>query len=289
MPLKKHHKIMIGSFSTLIITFMIVNTILVIGLFTRLELNYKDLESNLQETNGKINTLTDNIIQTKETLSETINSLESLDVEIGSIGKEFNTLKASAGDDFSGIIDNVIKGVVTIRTDVGQGTGFLITNDGYLVTNAHVLVGGRTIKTFTYNQESTTAEFVGYNRELDIALLKIKGTYEKLELDDSSNIQLGEKVIAIGNPLGLQFSVSQGIVSAIHRPGPNGIEAYIQTDAALNPGNSGGPLINKNGKVIGINNFKVGGSESLGFALESNHIKNSVNEIAQENFNQTLI
>lgn len=289
MPLKKHHKIMIGSFSTLIITFMIVNTILVIGLFTRLELNYKDLESNLQETNSKINTLTDNIIQTKETLSETINSLESLDVEIGSIGKEFNTLKASAGDDFSGIIDNVIKGVVTIRTDVGQGTGFLITNDGYLVTNAHVLVGGRTIKTFTYNQESTTAEFVGYNRELDIALLKIKGTYEKLELDDSSNIQLGEKVIAIGNPLGLQFSVSQGIVSAIHRPGPNGIEAYIQTDAALNPGNSGGPLINKNGKVIGINNFKVGGSESLGFALESNHIKNSVNEIAQENFNQTLI
>jgi len=80
----------------------------------------------------------------------------------------------------------------------------------------------------------------------------------------------------------LQFSVSEGIVSAVNRPGPTGKEAYIQTDAALNPGNSGGPLINKQGRVIGINNFKIGAGESLGFALESNYIEEIVNEISQK-------
>ena len=104
-----------------------------------------------------------------------------------------------------------------------------------------------------------------------------------------SRVNQWEKVIAIGNPLGLQFSVSEGIVSAVHRQGPSQTNSYIQTDAALNPGNSGGPLINKQGKVIGINNFKVGGGESLGFALESNYIENIVNQIALEKLNQTLI
>jgi len=120
-------------------------------------------------------------------------------------------------------------------------------------------------------------------------LLKISGDYNSIELGDSDDIQIGEKVIAIGNPLGLQFSVSEGIVSAINREGTNGIEAYIQTDAALNPGNSGGPLINKQGKVIGINNFKIGGGESLGFALESNYIKEVVNQISQEKYKINLI
>jgi len=83
---------------------------------------------------------------------------------------------------------------------------------------------------------------------------------------------VGEKVIAIGNPLGLSLSVTEGIVSGVHRIGDNNLPAYIQTDAALNPGNSGGPLINTDGKVIGINNFKISGTESLGFALESDYI-----------------
>jgi len=130
---------------------------------------------------------------------------------------------------------------------------------------------------------------VGYDAKLDIALLKIEGDYREIELGDSDDVQVGEKVIAIGNPLGLQFSVSEGIVSATDREGSNGLEAYIQTDAALNPGNSGGPLINKQGEVIGINNFKVGSSESLGFALESNYIKEAVNGISQEQLNIDLL
>ena len=96
-----------------------------------------------------------------------------------------------------------------------------------------------------------------------------------------------------GNPFRLQSSVTAGIVSAkarnINLLQANSVEAYIQTDAPLNPGNSGGPLINKQGKVIGINNFKISGGESLGFALESNYIKDVINEISEEALNQTLI
>jgi len=116
-------------------------------------------------------------------------------------------------------------------------------------------------------------------------LLKISGTYEALELADSDDLQVGRKVIAIGNPLGLSFSVTEGIISALERIGPNGLREYIQTDVSLNPGNSGGPLIDIQGQVIGINNFKIGGAEALGFSLESNAIRDSVNAM----LNKTII
>ena len=107
--------------------------------------------------------------------------------------------------------------------------------------------------------------------------------YNYLKFDDSSKLQVGEKTIAIGNPLGLSFSVSEGIISALKREGPNNIPAYIQIDVPLNRGNSGGPLINKNGKVIGINNFKLQNSENLGFSLESNYAVEAINKIFSEN------
>ena len=291
MPLKRHHKIIIGSFSSVVLIFMIVTGILLNGIIVKQAINHNTITQKINElqidTQTKLNELTINLIQTKK-------ELNSLDSEFGSMNQEFNLLKVSAGEDFSGIIENAIKSVVTIRTDVGQGTGFIISEQGYIVTNAHVLAdqsGGLAngIKALTYDKNIVNAEFVGYDGNLDIALLKISGDYDKLKLADSNEIQIGEKVIAIGNPLGLQFSVSEGIVSATHREGPNGINAYIQTDAALNPGNSGGPLINKQGKVIGINNFKVGGGENLGFALESNYIRDTVNKIAVGVLNQSLV
>jgi len=262
-----------------------------IGVFTYLsfatqELNYKLLDQriiNLQtETKSNINAITENIIQTREDIS-------SISSQLGIIGQEFSVLKATAGEDFSGIIDEAIKSVVTVRTDVGQGTGFIITEEGYIVTNLHVLAGGSEINSITYEQEVVRTTFIGSDSILDIALLKISGTHTPLKFGDSDSVQIGEKVIAIGNPLGLQFSVTEGIVSAVDRTGPNNLDAYIQTDAALNPGNSGGPLINKEGKVIGINNFKIGGSESIGFALESDYIVEAVNSISLEFLNQTLI
>src|SRR3989339_898899 len=274
MALKRHHKVIIGGISSALIMFILVSSILTYVLFARMELNYNKLSDQITglqtDTQVKLNDLTENAMKTKEELG-------TLGIQLGSMDEEFSLLKASASADFSGIIEDAVKSVVTIRTDVGQGTGFIITKDGFIVTNAHILSGGSRINAITYD-----ALF-------DIAILKIEGDYNVLNFANSDNVQIGEKVIAIGNPLGLQFSVSEGIVSAVHREGISELNSYIQTDAALNPGNSGGPLINKNGEVIGINNFKINTGESLGFALESNYIIESVNKIGQNSINKTLI
>lgn len=288
MSLKTHHKWIIGGFTTIVIVFMITTGVFLYLLSIKIESNYQKLDDKIDDLNtdtqSKINDITESIRDTNE----------NIDVKVGSLNEELDLLKASASADFSGIIDDSVVSVVTIITDYAQGTGFIIDNDGYVVTNAHVLADDNgflapEIDAITSDKETKNAEFIGFNSELDIALLKISGDYTALELGDSDNIEIGEKVIAIGNPLGLQFSVSEGIVSAVHREGSNGLDVYIQTDAALNPGNSGGPLINTEGKVIGINNFKIGSGENLGFALESDYIKQAINDIAQESLNQTLI
>lgn len=289
MPLKRHHKILIGSFTSIVIIFMLTTSVFLYLLYVKMNVNYQNINDKVAgleaNTNAKISEISENLMQTNEALNS----------EIGSISEQIDLIKATAGEDFSGIIDNSVKSVVTIKTSAGfQGTGFIIDSKGYIVTNAHVLADSdgnlvSSIKAITYSEGTKDAEFIGYDGNLDMALIKIDGTYNALDLANSDDVQVGEKVIAIGNPLGLQFSVSQGIVSAVHRTGSNGLTAYIQTDAALNPGNSGGPLINKEGKVIGINNFKIGSGESLGFALESNSIIESVNNISSEKLNQILI
>ena len=286
MRLKKHHKWVLGGFGTVVLIYMIVSSILLSGIITKQTINNNQLKDKIGELQGdtqnKLNELTEGLLDTR-------NKLTQIGTEVGSIGQEFDILKASAGEDFSGIIENSVKAVVTVKTDVGQGTGFIITNNGYLVTNAHVLSGGSFINALTSDQKEIIATLIGFDENLDMALLKIDGIYNYLEVGNSNDIQVGEKVIAIGNPLGLQFSVSEGIVSGIHRIGPNGLDIYIQTDAALNPGNSGGPLINKQGKVIGINNFKLSDGENLGFALESNYMKEAINDISREALSQTIL
>jgi len=297
MEVRRHHKIILGGFGTVVIIFMIITGILLNAILIKIDSNYNSLDKKITgidlSTQGKINTLTESIIETQNSLSSVNQSfkqeLGSFKTQIGSFKNEFAELKASAGDDFSGIIDEAIKSVVTIKTDISQGTGFIITNDGYIVTNYHVIAGANQAGIFTSDKVMHDTELIGLDKNLDLALLKIEGDYSPLRLGNSDDIQVGEKVIAIGNPLGLQFSVSEGIVSAIHRIGSNNVEGYIQTDAALNPGNSGGPLINKQGKVIGINNFKIGGGENIGFALESNYIRLTVNKITMNRNNQTLI
>lgn len=286
MVLKRHHKWLIGSFSSVVVIFMVVFGVLLNGLIVKQQINHNEvlnkIDSLQADTQAKLNDLTESLIDARD-------DLDSLSSEFGSIDEEFALLKASAGEDFSGIIEDSVKSVVTIRTDVGQGTGFIINSDGYVVTNAHVLSGGSYVQALNYEQDVIDADFIDYDINLDLALLKIEGNFEELDFADSGDVQIGEKVIAIGNPLGLQFSVSQGIVSAVDRTGQNGLSAYIQTDAALNPGNSGGPLINTEGEVIGINNFKVGDGESLGFALESNYIEEFVNDVGMEKLNMSLV
>ena len=237
----------------------------------RQTLNNK-IDVNNAETQNKINQLTDSLF-----------NVES------SVEKEISNIKAKTSSDFSGIIGNAVGSVVTIKTNVAQGTGFIISDDGYVVTNAHVLFGAKFANAVTSDKDTLSMTLIGYDTNLDLALLKIDGNYPFLEFETSDNVKIGEKVIAIGNPLGLSFSVSEGIVSGKDRLGQNNLPAYIQTDAALNPGNSGGPLINSDGNVIGINNFKIQGGESIGFALESDYIISGINDIAQENINITII
>jgi len=282
MALKRHHKIILGGLGTLIIIAVIFLSIMMYSLYLQQNQNYNFLNDKILElktsSQSQINSLSDNILTLQGSIQ---NSQEQFQQQI-------NLLKASASSDFSGIIQSSIQSVVTIKTSSAQGTGFIINSNGYIITNAHVLADqsgylDSNIQAITSDQTVHSAQFIGYDGNLDIALLKISGAYTALKLGNSSNVEIGEKVIAIGNPLGLQFSVSEGIVSAINRKGSNGLNYYIQTDAALNPGNSGGPLIDPSGEVIGINNFKVSGGENLGFALESNYIKQSIIQISQEN------
>ncbi len=183
-------------------------------------------------------------------------------------------------EDFSLIIEDSLKKVATIATDISAGTGFIVGNEGYILTNSHVIEDSNLIQIQTYDKKIYTAELIGKNGGRDVAVLKITDKLEGFEFSNSDEVVPGQKVIAIGNPLGLSFTVTEGIISATHRAGPNGFAGYIQTDVTLNPGNSGGPLIDKSGKIVGMNNFKVGGAEALGFALESKFIIETANQLA---------
>jgi len=287
MKLKRHHKIIIGSVSSLLILFMLTSSIFTYLIFIKQSAADNQLDkkiTNLQsDTQSKLNQLTEIVIKTE-------NGLKNLGSQIGSIDEEMTQLKASASSDFSSVIEDSIKSVVTVRTDISQASGFIIADGDYIVTNAHVIEGARAAGIITYDGKLHSVSIIGTDSEIDIILLKMEDTnYSPLTLASSGSVQVGEKVIAIGNPLGLQFSVSEGIISAMHREGANGIKAYIQTDAALNPGNSGGPLIDISGKVVGINNYKLGGSENIGFALESDYIKEAVNGIAIKELGRNLI
>jgi S1-C subfamily serine protease len=234
-----------------------------------------EMDKKYTQQQGDISKLTADVVKTQE------------DLEAQS--EQLKKIKSSVSDDFSSVIDDTIGGVVSVVTNVAKGSGFIISSDGYVVTNYHVIAGAKSISVVPYQDSAKTVELIGYNREIDIALLKINGDYTPLVFGNSDNAEIGEKVIAMGNPFGLSFSVTEGIVSSLHRPGSNGLNVYIQTDVPLNPGNSGGPLIDKQGKVIGINNFKIGGAESLGFALESNQAVETINIISQERLEKDIL
>lgn len=265
---------------------------LIIFSFARIsELSSENINQNdqLNNLNSYTKQLNSKIDTNNAELQSKINELSKdlLDTQIN-LTRQVGTIQAKTSSDFSLIANEAKKSVVSIRTDIAQGTGFIISEDGYVVTNAHVLSGAKYADAITYDQKTERMKFIGYDSDLDLALLKLDGTYKKLNLEYVDNVRVGEKVIAIGNPLGLGFSVSEGIVSAINRvQADNNLPAYIQTDASLNPGNSGGPLINTDGNVIGINNFKLAG-DNLGFALESDYIKSGINAIAKEKLNMTV-
>ena len=172
----------------------------------------------------------------------------------------------------------------------GLGSGFFFDENGYILTNSHVIAGADTIDVILKDQKTPLrAKKIGEDAQLDVAIIKVdlpkKAPY--LKFADSDAARIGDWVIAIGNPYGLDHTVTIGIISAKGRPimaskGAGSSQSYdnmIQTDAAINPGNSGGPLLNLNGEVVGINTAVSSSGQGLGFAIPINTVKNILNEL----------
>ena len=156
----------------------------------------------------------------------------------------------------------------------GIGSGVIFSNEGYIVTNLHIL-NSQNINVKLYNGKNYPASIIGIDKNADIAVLKISTEDElkPINIADSDNLKVGDRVLAIGNPYGIGISVSNGIISATGRDYGNPYLQLIQTDAAINPGNSGGALINENGNLIGINSkifSSTGAYQGIGFAIPSN-------------------
>src|SRR6266567_1557466 len=187
------------------------------------------------------------------------------------------TSKAVAFDFFYGLVPQE-----------GQGSGFVIDKEGHVLTNYHVIAEARQVEVTLHNRKKYRATVVGSDRSHDLAIIQIKAPdLTAMTLGDSRNLQVGQKVYAIGNPFGLAGTLTSGIVSSIRSvQEPDGvtIDEAIQTDAAINPGNSGGPLLNSRGEVIGINTMiastpGVGQSAGIGFAIPINTAKAVLNDL----------
>ena len=167
------------------------------------------------------------------------------------------------------IIESYKDIIVQIHTPGGSGSGFIVKEKGLIVTNRHVIAGHEEVVIRGEKFKKTLAQVIYTDPLNDIAFLRVPDGYEESGNIAISNalVNAGEQIIAIGHPLGLRFTATQGIVSKSERKFNN--VDYIQVDAAINPGNSGGPLINRNGEVVGVNTFIFRDGESLGFALPS--------------------
>ncbi len=189
--------------------------------------------------------------------------------------------------------DNARGGGAVATQQRSSGSGVLISSDGYIVTNAHVVEGARRLRVRLNGavpnpgSHLVNAKLIGIDRQTDLAVIKIDLTgLPFLTFADSDSLNQGQIVLAFGSPLGLQNSVSMGVVSSVDRQlTPDDPLVYIQTDAAINPGNSGGPLVDTSGKIVGINAFiitKSGGNEGVGFAIPSNLVKSICRQIRNE-------
>ena len=175
--------------------------------------------------------------------------------------------------------------VVSIKTDDGSGTGFIVDTDGTIVTNAHVVGDASSVQVQFADDETETGRVTGVDRSSDLAVVKVQSNrkLKALSLADSTAVKTGQLAVAIGSPFGLSQTTTAGIVSGTgrHIQAPDGfqIDSVIQTDAPINPGNSGGPLLDASGRVIGVNSqiaSQSGGSVGIGFAVPSNTVRDVI-------------
>jgi serine protease Do len=171
------------------------------------------------------------------------------------------------------------------RMEHGLGSGVIISPDGYIITNNHVVDGAVDIRVTMSNKEVYSAKLIGADPLTDLAVIKINGSnFPSVPFGNSANLHPGQTVLAFGNPYGFRFTVTRGIISALNRPNPDPSDRrkpgeFIQTDAAINPGNSGGALVDARGELIGINTFLISGSGSfagMGFAIPTQIVQPTV-------------
>ncbi len=185
------------------------------------------------------------------------------------------------------LVQELGESVVQVRAPSGLGSGFFVTEDGYLITNFHVIEGETRLSVEVYHQHNGQLErrsykdvrIVAMNKFADLALLKVEDKdappFKRLLLGDPGSLSVGERVFAIGSPLGLERTVTEGILSTKTRQ--MGGSLYLQTTAPINPGNSGGPLFNLRGEVVGVTNMKLTFGEGLGFAIPGDELKYFLN------------
>lgn len=190
-------------------------------------------------------------------------------------------LDAQVTEEFVAVAEKAIPAVVSIEAGTATGSGFIIDKDGHIMTNYHVVDKAPSIRVYLPDKRIFSAEVIGFDEETDVALIKINGDNLPIAtMGDSDNLKIGQKVAAIGSPFGLESTITTGIVSAKHRSrGKTIYRDFIQTDANVNPGNSGGPLVDLDGNVIGINTFILAKSEGLGFSIPINLAKKIIEEL----------
>jgi S1-C subfamily serine protease len=225
-------------------------------------------------------------------LSDSIQKISNHSLtELSGFQKQLKTVQ-DASTDFSPIIPKAINAVVTIGKKeqgffVTAGSGVIINANGYIVTNYHVIDQLQQIMVQTHDGNAYTATVVGKDAKWDVAVIKLVANntdFTYLEWADSDAATVGEHVIAVGNPVGLESTVTEGIISNTKRLIPGEMQIYyLQTDVAINAGNSGGPLIDKDGNILGIATMKYSktGFEGLSFALRSNDVKGVVLKMLQ--------
>jgi S1-C subfamily serine protease len=205
----------------------------------------------------------------------TIMLTESTDIQDPNITNKYS---------YNHIYNSVKNSVVTIQTDKGRGSGVIVTDDGHVVTNEHVIRGASRVNIISLDNNAYSAKVVGIDAITDIALLKSDFKGKAISFSDSSAVKIGDVVLAIGNPFGVGQTLTKGIISRTNSGHitENPLDEFLQSDAAINPGNSGGAMVNIKGDLIGINTMNLslgGGSDGIGLAVPSNLVRNITQQL----------
>jgi len=225
-------------------------------------------------------------------------TIRQVTVETASAAAESAELSAGAiyQRSYKGVVEITVTGASSgfgpSGTQQAQGSGFVLDEDGHVVTNQHVVDGAQSISVTFWNGDSYDARLVGADPSTDVAVIEVDAPaslLEPLSLGDSSDVAVGDPVVAIGSPFGLDLTLTTGVVSGLHRTmqAPNGytINNAIQTDAAINHGNSGGPLIDAQGQVIGVSaqiESESGGNDGVGFAVPADTVTSIVAQLIED-------